>query len=86
MTRRSSTRQLGQPDDLYRIVFKKGSSRELMTMQSGELSGLFTTTCVEKGTRSTAQDLLHELISSIERSPAAVRAIPFDDGLILMCE
>lgn len=36
-------------DDLYRITFKRDSSRELMTIQSGELTGLLTTTCVEKG-------------------------------------
>ena len=34
---------------LYRVVFKKGSSRELMTINSGELRGLPTTTCIEKG-------------------------------------
>ena len=34
---------------LYRVVFKKGSSRELMTINSGELKGLPTTTCIEKG-------------------------------------
>lgn len=38
-----------RPDDFYRITFKKDSSRDLMTIQSGELIGLQTTTCVEKG-------------------------------------
>jgi hypothetical protein len=38
-----------QDDVFYRIVFKKDSSRELMAINSGELKGLITTTCVEKG-------------------------------------
>lgn len=33
----------------YRVVFKKDSSRELMTINSGELKGLLTSTCIEKG-------------------------------------
>lgn len=33
----------------YRVVFKKDSSRELMTIKSGELKGLLTSTCIEKG-------------------------------------
>lgn len=40
----------GNEDEyFYRIVFKKESSRELMTINSGELKGLPTTTCIEKG-------------------------------------
>lgn len=39
----------GEGNDIYRIVFKKDSSRELMTINSGELKGLFTSTCIEKG-------------------------------------
>lgn len=40
----------GNEDEyFYRIVFKEGSSRELMTINSGELRGLPTTTCIEKG-------------------------------------
>lgn len=44
-------RKLGNDDKdtLYKIVFKKDSSRELMSINSGELKGLFTTTCIEKG-------------------------------------
>lgn len=51
----SLTRQLDNKfgarhsDELYRIVYKKDSSRKLMTIQSGELAGLLTSTCVEKG-------------------------------------
>ena len=33
----------------YRVVFKKDSSRVLMTINSGELKGLLTSTCIEKG-------------------------------------
>ncbi|MEZ8821148.1 hypothetical protein OC523_006790 [Vibrio vulnificus] len=33
----------------YKVVFKKNSSRELMTINSGELKGLLTSTCIEKG-------------------------------------
>lgn len=44
-------------DDLYRISFKRDSSRELMTIQSGELTGLLTTTCVEKGRISNVAGL-----------------------------
>ena len=36
-------------DHFYKIVFKKDSSRELMTINSGELKGLLTSTCIEKG-------------------------------------
>lgn len=36
-------------EDFYRIVFKQGSPKSLMTIGSGELSGLKTTTVVEKG-------------------------------------
>ncbi|KHS70937.1 hypothetical protein RC77_05335 [Pectobacterium brasiliense] len=35
--------------DFYRVVFKKGSPKSLMTIGSGELSGLQTTSVVEKG-------------------------------------
>lgn len=39
------------PEDeyFYRVVFKKDSSRELMAINSGELKGLLTSTCIEKG-------------------------------------
>ena len=33
----------------YRVIFKKDSSRELMTINSGELKGLLTSTCIERG-------------------------------------
>ncbi|MGV8888279.1 MAG: hypothetical protein ACOH2P_09585 [Pseudomonas sp.] len=46
-----------RPDDLYRITFKKGSSRELINIQSGELAGLLTTICVEKGKISDVSKL-----------------------------
>lgn len=36
-------------DTFYRVVFKKDSSRDLMNISSGELRGLSTTACVEKG-------------------------------------
>lgn len=36
-------------EDYYRIVFKKGSPRDLMTIGSGELSGLKTTSIIERG-------------------------------------
>ena len=36
-------------DEFYKIVFKKDSSRKLMTIQDGPLKGLLTSTCVEKG-------------------------------------
>lgn len=36
-------------DHFYKIVFKKDSSRELMMINSGELKGLLTSTCIEKG-------------------------------------
>jgi len=35
--------------DFYRVVFKQGSPKNLMTIGSGELSGLKTTSVVEKG-------------------------------------
>ena len=47
-----------QPDDLYRITFKKGSSRELINIQSGELAGLLTTICIEKGKVSDVSKLI----------------------------
>lgn len=36
-------------EDFYRVVFKQGSPKCLMTIGSGELSGLKTTSVVEKG-------------------------------------
>lgn len=36
-------------EDFYRVVFKRGSPKGLMTLGSGELSGLKTTSVVEKG-------------------------------------
>lgn len=33
----------------YKVIFKKNSSRDLMAINNGELKGLLTTTCVEKG-------------------------------------
>ncbi|MGF6411478.1 hypothetical protein OKW37_003148 [Paraburkholderia sp. MM5482-R2] len=48
----------GRQDDVfYRIVFKKDSSRELMAINSGELKGLLTTACVEKGRISAVAGL-----------------------------
>jgi len=44
-------------DDIYKIVFKKSSSRELMTINNGELKGLFTSTCIEKGKISAVAGL-----------------------------
>lgn len=41
--------ETNEDEYLYRVVFKKESSRELMTINSGELKGLPTTTCIEKG-------------------------------------
>ncbi|ENJ8540338.1 Uncharacterised protein [Klebsiella quasipneumoniae] len=38
-----------EKDTFYRVVFKKDSSRELMNISSGELRGLSTTACVERG-------------------------------------
>lgn len=41
---------IGTEKDLfYRVIFKKDYSRELMTINSGELKGLLTSTCIEKG-------------------------------------
>lgn len=45
--RRSSAVEEGEY--FYKVVFKKNSSRELMTINSGELKGLLTSTCIEKG-------------------------------------
>jgi len=36
-------------DDFYRVIFKQGSPKSLMIIGSGELSGLKTTSVVEKG-------------------------------------
>ena len=38
-----------EKDTFYRVVFKKDSSRNLMNISSGELRGLSTTTCIERG-------------------------------------
>lgn len=38
-----------EKDNFYKVVFKKDSSRELMTINSGELQGLSTTACIERG-------------------------------------
>lgn len=51
----SITQQLGKrlgstrSDDLYKITFKKDSSRELIIIQSEALAGLLGTTSIEKG-------------------------------------
>ncbi|MCA8203119.1 hypothetical protein LGM71_18875 [Burkholderia sp. AU33545] len=50
-------RGVRQDDVFYRIVFKKDSSRELMAINSGELKGLLTTACVEKGRISAVAGL-----------------------------
>ena len=36
-------------DDVYRLVFKKGSARELMTIRTGELAGLTSSIAIEHG-------------------------------------
>ena len=36
-------------DTLYKIVFKENSSKKLMTISNGELKGLKTSICIEKG-------------------------------------
>lgn len=41
----------------YKVVFKKDSSRALMTINSGELKGLLTTTCIKKGKISDSAGL-----------------------------
>ena len=38
-----------QHDDFYQIVFKNGSSQDLLALKNGELAGFLTTTCVRKG-------------------------------------
>ena len=38
-----------EEEHFYRVVFKKDSSRDLMAINSGELKGLLTTSCIEKG-------------------------------------
>ena len=49
---------IGTEENLfYRVVFKKDSSRELMTINSGELKGLLTSTCIEKGRISNVAGL-----------------------------
>ena len=57
-------------EDFYRVVFKQGSPKSLMTLGSGELSGLKTTSIVEKG-RITA-------VAGLERIdiPAASDFLP----------
>jgi hypothetical protein len=49
-------------DDVYRLVFKKGSSRELMTIRSGELMGLSTSIAIEHGKISS-----HVGLSKVEK-------------------
>lgn len=62
----------GNEDEyFYRLVFKKGSSRELMTINSGELEGLPTTTCIEKGKISDVAGLEKvELDNQLDLMPA----------------
>lgn len=57
-------------EDFYRVVFKQGSPKSLMTIGSGELSGLKTTSVIEKG-RITA-------VAGLERIdfPAASNLLP----------
>lgn len=38
-----------QQGDLYQVVFKNGSSKDLLAIKNGELAGFLTTTCVRKG-------------------------------------
>ncbi|WP_458376622.1 hypothetical protein [Pseudomonas pergaminensis] len=38
-----------QHDDFYQVVFKNGSSQDLLALKNGELAGFLTTTCVNKG-------------------------------------
>lgn len=38
-----------QQDDFYQVIFKNGSSKNLLTIKNGELAGFLTTTCVRKG-------------------------------------
>lgn len=54
--------------ELHRIIFKKDSSRELMTVQSKELAGLLTDTVVECGRLDNVAEL-------------KVLPRPFDDAL-----
>jgi hypothetical protein len=49
-------------EDFYRIVFPQGSPKSLMTIRSGELSGLKTTCVVEKGRIAAVAGL--ELVES----------------------
>lgn len=57
-------------EDFYRIVFKQGSPRSLMTIRSGELSGLKTTCVLERGRIAT--------VAGLERVdvPAASNLLP----------
>lgn len=45
----SRVRNSKDSEKFYRIIFKKDSSRELMTINSGELKGLYTSTCIKEG-------------------------------------
>lgn len=57
-------------EDFYRVVFKQGSPKSLMTIGSGELSGLKTTSVVERGRIAT--------VAGLERVdiPAAPNLLP----------
>lgn len=46
-----------EKDSFYKVIFKKNSSRELMTINNGELQGLSTTACIEKGKISNTAGL-----------------------------
>ena len=57
-------------ENFYRVVFKQGSPKRLMTIGSGELSGLKTTSIVEKGRIAAVAGL--ELVDV----PAASNLLP----------
>ncbi|MDM3220330.1 hypothetical protein OGV71_01040 [Citrobacter sp. Cf088] len=62
--------QKTEDDDFYRVIFKKDSSRDLMTINSGELKGLLTSTCIEKGKISSVAGLKKvELDNQIDIMP-----------------
>lgn len=50
-------------DDVYRLVSKKGASRELMTIRAGELAGLSTSIAIEHGKISS-----HVGLSKVEKN------------------
>lgn len=50
-------------DDVYRVVFKKGAARELMTIRSGPLAGLSTSIAIEHGKISS-----HAGLKKIEKN------------------